>query len=82
MNQGFSLTEVLVSLCLVSSASLTLIKQQWQVSLSIYQYHEEAAKLVQLDNETEHRLADQQVKFLLGNNTPHYLFIQNQVGLR
>ncbi len=32
MNQGFSLTEVLLSLMLTASISLALLQQQWQVS--------------------------------------------------
>lgn len=53
MNQGFSLTEVLVSLLLITSTSLALLKQQWQVSQLLTQMHIRADALSQLDNAAE-----------------------------
>ena len=53
MNQGFSLTDVLVSLLLITSTSLALLKQQWQVSQFVNQLQTRANLLLQLDNNTE-----------------------------
>lgn len=53
MNQGFSLTDVLVSLLLITSTSLALLKQQWQVSQFVNQLQTRAHLLLQLDNDTE-----------------------------
>ena len=53
MDQGFSLTEVLVSLVLVTGTSLALLKQQWQVSQLFNQIHLRAQALYQLDNASE-----------------------------
>ena len=53
MDQGFSLTEVLVSLLLMTSTSLALFKQQWQVSQLFNQIHTRASALSQLDNAAE-----------------------------
>lgn len=52
-NQGFSLTEVLVSLLLITGTSLTLINQQCQVSHLVNQMHLSAHALSHLDNATE-----------------------------
>ncbi len=52
-NQGFSLTEVLVALLLITSTSLALFKQQWQVSQLFTQMHIRANALSQLDNAIE-----------------------------
>ncbi len=52
-NQGFSLTEVLVSLLLITGTSLTLINQQGQVSHLLNQMNLSAHALSQLDNMTE-----------------------------
>jgi prepilin-type N-terminal cleavage/methylation domain-containing protein len=57
MNQGFSLTEVLVSLFLISSTSLVLLKQQWQVSHLFNQTKIRSQILFQIDNTTEELLA-------------------------
>ena len=53
MDQGFSLTEVLVSLVLMTSTSLVLLKQQWQVSQLYNQVVTRAGALSQLDNVVE-----------------------------
>ena len=53
MDQGFSLTEVLVSLLLMTTTSLALLKQQWQVSQLLNQIYSRANALSQLDNITE-----------------------------
>lgn len=52
-NQGFSLTEVLVSLVLITSTSLALLKQQWQVSQLFTQTDIRASTLSQSDNAVE-----------------------------
>lgn len=52
-NQGFSLTEVLVSLVLITSTSLALLKQQWQVSQLFSQTDIRANRLSQSDNAVE-----------------------------
>ncbi len=51
--RGFSLTEVLVSLMLVSTTSLALLTQQWQVSQLFNQAHIRMNTLAQLDNASE-----------------------------
>jgi prepilin-type N-terminal cleavage/methylation domain-containing protein len=53
MDQGFTLTEVLVSLLLMTSTSLALLKQQWQVSQLFNQIHTRASALAALDNAAE-----------------------------
>ncbi len=53
MDQGFSLTEVLVSLLLMTTTSLALLQQQWQVSQLFNQIHTRVQALSQLDNATE-----------------------------
>lgn len=53
MDQGFSLTEVLVSLLLVTTASLTLLKHQWQTSQLFNQIHTRTTALSLLDNAAE-----------------------------
>ncbi len=52
-SRGFSLTEVLVSLCLVTSLSLALLKQQWQISQFIQQIVLRFEILLQTDNQQE-----------------------------
>ena len=56
-HQGFSLTEVLVSLLLITSTSLALLKQQWQVSQLFNQARLRTEALSQLDNASERGLA-------------------------
>jgi prepilin-type N-terminal cleavage/methylation domain-containing protein len=53
MDQGFSLTEVLISLLLMTTASLTLLKHQWQTSQLFNDIHMHATALSVLDNATE-----------------------------
>ena len=53
MDQGFSLTEVLLSLLLMTTTSLALLKQQWHVSQFLNQMYRRADALSQLDNATE-----------------------------
>lgn len=51
--EGLSLTEVLVSLLIVTSASLSLIQQQWHVSQFTHQIYHRNSVLSQLDNSAE-----------------------------
>ncbi len=50
---GFSLTEVLISLLLVTTTSLALLTQQWHVSQLFNQAHIRMNALLQLDNSAE-----------------------------
>ncbi len=59
MTQGFSLTEVLVSLLLITSTSLALLKQILHVHQLFNQTHTRAVALLQLDNTFEHALPSQ-----------------------
>ncbi|MDF1757135.1 MAG: prepilin-type N-terminal cleavage/methylation domain-containing protein [Legionellaceae bacterium] len=52
-NHGFSLAEVLVSLFLVASISLLLLKQQWQTSQLVQKVITRLATVTQLDNNFE-----------------------------
>jgi len=52
-NQGFSLTEVLVSLVLITGTSLALLKQQCQVSQLFIQMNIRANALSHADNTSE-----------------------------
>lgn len=54
--QGFSLTEVLVSLFLVTTTSLALLTQEWHVSLLFNQTHSHIKTLLQVDNDFEREL--------------------------
>lgn len=65
MNQGFSLTEILVALVLISGTSLALLKQQWHVTHLFNQAQFHADALLQLDNATEQLLAGDLKIFLL-----------------
>jgi prepilin-type N-terminal cleavage/methylation domain-containing protein len=56
-HQGFSLTEVLVSLLLISSTSLALLHQQWQLSHVLNQTIADSYALEQRDNNRERMLA-------------------------
>ena len=51
--QGFSLTEVLVSLFLVTTTSLALLTQQWHVSQLFNQAHIRMNAMLLLDNASE-----------------------------
>ena len=53
MNQGFSLTEVLLSILLITSTSVALLKQQWQISQLFNQIHTRGNALSHLDNAVE-----------------------------
>jgi prepilin-type N-terminal cleavage/methylation domain-containing protein len=53
MNQGFSLTEVLVSLVLMTGTSLALLQHQWQVSQLYNHTHTRGSALLLLDNASE-----------------------------
>ena len=58
-HHGFSLIEVLVSLLLVTSTSLALLKQQWQTSQFFNQAHLRMQALNLLDNMSEQIAAGQ-----------------------
>ena len=49
-SRGFSLTEVLVSLLLVSTTSLALLTQQWQISQLVNHAHAGMNTLLEKDN--------------------------------
>lgn len=51
--QGFSLTEVLVSLLLMTTTSLALLKQQWHTNQLLNQVHFQTKALRVLDNASE-----------------------------
>lgn len=51
--QGFSLTEVLVSLLLVTNTSLALLTQQWHVSQLFNETHLYMSVLLEQDNDAE-----------------------------
>lgn len=53
MSSGFSLTEVLVSLLLVTSSSLALLTQHWHVHQLLNQLNTHVSGLIQLDNRSE-----------------------------
>ncbi len=55
--RGFSLTEVLVSLLLVTGTSMALLKQQWQTSQLFNQVHLRMQALELLDNVSERVVA-------------------------
>lgn len=57
--QGFSLTEVLVALLLLTTTSLTLLQQQWQTNQRLNQALLRALALTQLDNNSERIIARQ-----------------------
>lgn len=79
---GFSLTEVLVSLLLMTSTSLALLNQQWQVSQLFNQLQLHTQALTQLDNAAELILAEQfetvdDKRFLLiQSQTQHSIFLK------
>lgn len=52
---GFSLTEVLVSLLLLTTTVLGLLKQQWYISQLFNQAHTRMCDLSQHDNLAERR---------------------------
>lgn len=52
-SDGLSLTEVLVSLAIVTSASMALLQQQWRVTRYIHRIHHQYNTLQQIDNTSE-----------------------------
>ena len=54
--QGFSLTEVLIALLLLSTTSLALLKQEWQITQFFQQTRVRMDALMQEDNAMERRL--------------------------
>jgi Tfp pilus assembly protein PilV len=60
--EGLSLTEVLVSLVLVTSASLAFIEQQCHITQFTNQLHHRQATLLQLDNVSEQMFAGIQTR--------------------
>lgn len=54
---GFSLTEVLISLGLLTTTSLALIKQQWHTTQFFNQLLRQNHALIQLNNATEDLIA-------------------------
>ncbi len=53
MSQGFTLTDVLVSLLLLTSTSLAVLKNEWQVSQLFNEMHLRSHALTYLDNSSE-----------------------------
>lgn len=51
MERGFSLSELLVSLVLISSISLALLKQQWQLHRLVSQTNQQARAWLQTNND-------------------------------
>ncbi|ARH00749.1 type IV pilus modification PilV family protein [Legionella micdadei] len=51
--KGFSLVEVVISLLLITSTSVLLLRQQWQLSQLLNQLLVKSAALVQTDNDYE-----------------------------
>jgi len=58
-DHGFPLTEVMVSLLLMTSTSLALLKQQWHISQLANQTQLRTQAFNQLDNSCERLLAGQ-----------------------
>ena len=54
--QGFSLTEVLISLVLISSTSIALLRQQWQLGHVLNQTLTKTQVLIEFDNNNEKQL--------------------------
>lgn len=53
---GFSLTEVLIALLLLSTTSLALLKQEWHITQFFQQTRDRMDKLLQEDNAIERGL--------------------------
>lgn len=51
--KGFSLVEVVISLLLITSTSVLLLRQHWQLSQLLNQLLVKSAALVQTDNDYE-----------------------------
>lgn len=58
-SRGFSLTEVLISLLLLTTTSLALLTQQWHVSQLFNQAHTRMNGLLRADNAAERVLANE-----------------------
>lgn len=79
---GFSLTEVLVSLLLMTGTSLALLHQQWQLNQSINQFQLHQQALNELDNTSEQllagdRLSNENKKITIKQSQQQHLFILN-----
>ncbi|AHE66620.1 type IV pilus modification PilV family protein [Legionella oakridgensis] len=58
---GFSMTEVLVSLLLMTTTSLALLKQQWISNQRFNQIHLQTQALMQLDSASEQMMAGEKI---------------------
>jgi prepilin-type N-terminal cleavage/methylation domain-containing protein len=61
-HQGFSLTEVLVSLLLISSTSLAFLYQQWQLCRILNQTIADSYALEQRNNNRERMQKDEKIE--------------------
>jgi Tfp pilus assembly protein PilV len=52
-SHGFSLTEVLISLCLMATTILAVVKQQWHLTQLFNQVSTQQQALIELDNYSE-----------------------------
>ena len=73
-HQGFSLTEVLISLFLITSTSLGLLTQQWQAARLTNQAKFDSITVIERDNTAERLLAGYQaseskLSLFLANNS-------------
>lgn len=57
MSYGFSLTEVLIAICLMASLSLSLLTQQWRINQLFNQVNTRNQALNYLDNVSERLMA-------------------------
>jgi Tfp pilus assembly protein PilV len=51
--KGFSFIEILIAFVLISGVSLTLLRQQWQLSQTLHQRMGDSKELIALDNQHE-----------------------------
>ncbi len=72
--RGFTLIEVLVAIVLVSTLSIALLKQQWQLGTLFYQAQMRADVARELTNNCERVLANQP---LLNPKSPFHLEKRN-----
>jgi prepilin-type N-terminal cleavage/methylation domain-containing protein len=63
-HRGFSLIEVLVSLLLMTGASITLLKHQWQISQLFNQLSTQTYRVFQQDTVSEKLLSDGSINAL------------------
>ena len=61
-HRGFSLTDILVSLVLLSSISIVLFKQHWLVLQYLQQLRLRHLAIIEIDNIAEYWLAGEQVQ--------------------